>query len=145
VTGEDVTGTLHLSVDSDIKCRAVRLKLSGEGFVHWTIEHHGQHGQTTNTDDYYGRREYVSKSMTVLGNLHRTTYIPDVEENAYFDSENGGGEIIIPLDDGKVDNDYVLAFRLMDYDWRKKDDLLSETLVRVAGDLLMNPGEKNSF
>jgi len=80
--------------------------------------------------------------MTVLGNLHRTTYIPDVEENANFDSENGGGEIIIPLDDGKVDNDYVLAFRLMNYDWRKKEDLLAETLVRVAGDLLMNPGEK---
>jgi len=53
VAGENVTGTLHLSVDSDIKCRAVRLKLSGEGFVHWATEHRGQHGGTISTD-YYG-------------------------------------------------------------------------------------------
>jgi len=139
VSGEDVTGTLHLTVGSDINCRGVRLKLSGSGYVHWHT------GSGDDRNDYYGRKEYVSKSMTVLGNFHRTTCIPEAGENAFFDPNNGGGEIIIPLDDGKVDNDFVLAVRSMDYDFGRKDDLLGETLVHVARDLLATPGVKKSF
>jgi len=139
VAGEDVIGTLHLSTTSEIQCRGVRLKLTGKGYVHWHT------GAGDDRKDYHGRREYVSKSMAVLGNFHRTVCISEAGRNAYFDPNSGGGEMTIQLDDGKVDDDFVLAVRSMDYDWGKKDDLLGETLVRVAQDLLMTPGVKKSF
>lgn len=139
VPGENVVGMLHLRAGENITCRGVRLKLTGKGYVHW---HTGSGDDRT---DYHGRKEYVSKSMTVLGNFHRTTCISEAGANAFFDENVGGGEMIIPLNEAKVNDDFVLAVRSMDYDWGKKDDLLGETLVRVAQDLLMIPGKRVSF
>jgi len=139
VAGEDVVGTLHLTTLSEIACRGVRLKLTGKGYVYW------HHGHDDEREDHYGRREYVSKSITILGNFHRTATLDGAGANAYFDPNSGGGEMVIALDDEKVDDDFVLAVRSMDLDWGKKDDLLGETLVHVAQDLLQNPGEQKSF
>jgi len=73
--------------------------------------------------------------------------MPRCAKNAYFDPNSGGGEMVIPLDDGKVDDDFVLAVRSMDYynNYGKKDGLLGEVLVYVAKDLLESPGQKKSF
>jgi hypothetical protein len=139
LAGEHVRGTLHLRTSADIECRGVRLRLTGKGYVHWHT------GGGDNRTDYYGKKEYVSRSMTVLGNFHKTLCLSEAGTNAYFDKDNGGGEIIIPLEEEKVSDDFVLAVRSMDYDWGKKDDLLGETLVRVAQDLLVTPGKEVSF
>lgn len=83
--------------------------------------------------------------MTVKGNFYKTDTLSEAGTNAYFDPNSGGGEMLVHLDDGKVDDDFVLAVRSMDYDWGKKDDLLGEILVYVARDLLENPGVQKSF
>jgi len=139
VAGEDVVGTLHLHTNNAITCRGVRLKLMGKGYVHWHV------GSGDNRNDYRGRKTYLDKSITVSGNFYRTTTLDGCGANAIFDPNTGGGEMVIPLDDGKVDENFVLAVRSMDSDWGKKDDLLGETLVRVWQDLLQNPNVPVSF
>lgn len=139
IAGEDVTGTLHLETDHAIRCRGVRLKLTGKGYVRWS------EGSRERPRSYYGRKTYLNKSITVAGNLYRNVNMDGAGADAIFDPNSGGGEMIIPLDDGKVDDDFLLAVRSMDYDLGKKAALHGEALVRVAKDLLQNAGVPVSF
>lgn len=134
--GETIEGFLSLKTSAPIKCRAIRLQLTGEGLCHWHT------GSGDDRKDYHGRRSYVSHRLSVWGNFYSTETLDNAGKDAIFDADSGNGDMIIPLRGPATQ--LTLAVRVMDYDWGKKDDLLGDVAVQPAS-LLKSPGEPVSM
>jgi hypothetical protein len=137
--GETVTGLLHLDLKGPQKCRSVKIKLDGSGFVHWHT------GSGDDRNDYYGSRKYLSLKETVWGNFYATDVLDGCGQHAHFNVKTfGDGDFSIPFDPSQASTFDVIV-RAMDYDWGKKDDLLGEVVVDLVTLANTQPGQPVSF
>eukprot|EP01031_Cornospumella_fuschlensis_P043415 gene43415-53073_t len=121
--GEVIKGNLILHCSTPIKCRGVRMHLQGQGTCNFT---------TGSGDDkqHHSHTQYYSNcKRTVFGTVHKTAVIRNAGANAIFGPpwSPDEGEILIGV---SPETEYLI-FRVMDYDWCKKDDLLGEVLVDI--------------
>ena len=112
------------------------MKFSGNARTHWTYK------KGDDTVHVHGYKEYIAQRFTAWGNFYKTAELDGAGENAYFGGTPGDGAMSIPLN--QPIGSFLVAVRVMDYDWGKKDDLLGEVLIDPA-QLLQSPGTKMSF
>jgi len=130
--GDVVSGRVVITTTSALQCRGIRVRLQGVAEGKWHT------GSGDNRRDYRTKRTYVSLRHTLFGNFYRTVLLDEAGAEAYFDADNGGGEMHIPANFG------TFAVRVMDYDWGKRDDLIGECTINIH-DLLAAGGASRSL
>ena len=132
--GEVVCGKVKLITKKPINSRGVRIRLRGEGYVHWHT------GSGDNRTDFEGNKIYEEHRYTMFGNYFNTSTLNNAGTNAIFGSANGDGIMYIPCHDHE---DLRLIVRVMDYDFGKRDDLLGEIYLDTRQ--LVSSGTAQSF
>jgi hypothetical protein len=101
------------------------MKFSGNARTHWTYTKGS--GDDRETVHVHGYKQYIAQRFTAWGNFYKTAELDGAGENAYFGGTPGDGAMSIPLN--QPIGSFLVAVRVMDYDWGKKDDLLGEVLI----------------
>ena len=140
--GEKIEGKLLLHTAEPITCRAVRVRLLGQAKGHWSRSEGS--GDNRHRVMYTARTTHVDRSITAFGSYSATGTLDGAGSSAVFEAESGIGELSLPWSADTAPADFLIAVRVMDYDWGAKDDLLGEVLLS-AKTLLEFPGSQLSF
>mmetsp|Transcript_17046 Transcript_17046/g.31865 ORF Transcript_17046/g.31865 Transcript_17046/m.31865 type:complete len:210 (-) Transcript_17046:35-664(-) len=134
--GEVVRVHVTFVVSGDVVCRGLQLHLTGKARVHWHT------GSGDDRKDYDGKTVFQNQRLTLHGSYFKTGLLDEAGGDAYFGRSHGDGTVYIPCDNNDT-NMMILAVRVMDYDWGKKDDLLGEVVINAAD--VVRSGQMQSF
>lgn len=121
--GDTIKGVLHVETNKDITCRALRIRMRGEGHSYF-VTGSGKHRKLRT-----GSKVYVNSRKDLWGHMYKTQVLDNAGTTAVFGCpwDPTEGHLHMTL---HKDQRFVIV-RVMDYDWGVKDDLLGEYCIDI--------------
>ncbi len=112
-----------IKTTKDIKCRGIRVALTGKGHCYFVT------GSGDNREERTHTQLYASCKKTVWGNVFKTPVMDEAGENVVFGPPWAPDEGVLSVVMDNAQESVIV--RIMDYDWGKSDDILGEVHLHI--------------